>query len=64
MDDKLHDWRDDFTDEEKEVADYLMGNYICNYCRKSVNPDIGQTEIYCPHCQMITEAVPAEKPAV
>ena len=31
--------------------------HICNYCRLEVSPDIGQKEIYCPHCEMITQAI-------
>lgn len=63
MEKEIKDWRDDFTEEENEVIDTLMGNYICSYCRKSVSPDLGQKEIYCPHCEMITEAIPQKNSA-
>lgn len=58
---KKKDWREklNLSEEDEEFLEELLetGNKVCNYCRKTVSPDIGQKEIYCPHCQMITEAV-------
>lgn len=52
------DWKSlGITNDEEEVIDYLMENFVCNYCRHQVSPDIGQVEIFCPHCEMITTAV-------
>lgn len=48
------DWETLGISNEEEVIGY---RYICNYCRKQVSPDIGQVEIFCPHCEMITQAV-------
>ena len=47
------------TEEEEEVIEDLLSKHICNYCRGEVYPDIGQSEIFCPHCQMITRAIRA-----
>lgn len=60
MEKEINDWRDDFKlsqEDEEFLEELLEKKKICNYCRKQVSVDIGQVEIYCPHCEMITQAI-------
>lgn len=46
------------TNEKDEMIDSLMEkNKICYYCHHEVEADYGQTQVYCNHCQTITQAV-------
>jgi Zn finger protein HypA/HybF involved in hydrogenase expression len=53
------DWREklNLSEEDEEFLEELLETKVCNYCRHQVSPDIGQVEIYCPHCEMVTQAV-------